>query len=68
MVGEPGDLAALAQANGNPVPGVAPAAKPMGRLVAHHIRPRLPGGKPNRLAENTTSDEQYERILEVARS
>ena len=25
-------------------------------------------GKPNRLAENTTSDEQYERILEVARS
>ena len=42
-----GDLAALTQANGKPVPGVAPAAKQMGRLVAHNIRARLAGGKTN---------------------
>ena len=42
-----GDLAALTQANGKPVPGVAPAAKQMGRLVAHNIRARLSGGKTN---------------------
>ena len=36
-----GDLAALLQANGKPVPGVAPAAKQMGRLVAANIRARL---------------------------
>ena len=40
-----GDLAALMQANGKPVPGVAPAAKQMGRLVAANIRARL-AGKP----------------------
>ena len=40
-----GDLAALLQANGKPVPGVAPAAKQMGRVVAHNIRARL-AGKP----------------------
>ena len=39
-----GDLASLAQADGKPVPGVAPAAKQMGRLVAHNIRMRLSGG------------------------
>lgn len=39
-----GDLASLAQADGKPVPGVAPAAKQMGRLVAHNIRMRLFGG------------------------
>ena len=39
-----GDLASLAQADGKPVPGVAPAAKQMGRLVAHNIRMRLCGG------------------------
>ncbi len=38
-----GDLAALLQANGKPVPGVAPAAKQMGRLVASNIRARLVG-------------------------
>ena len=38
-----GDLASLKQANGKPVPGVAPAAKQMGRLVAHNIRARLAG-------------------------
>ena len=38
-----GDLAALAQANGKPVPGVAPAAKQMGKLVAHNLRARLAG-------------------------
>ena len=45
-----GDLAALTQANGKPVPGVAPAAKQMGRLVAHNIRARLSGGKTNAFA------------------
>ena len=38
-----GDLASLMQANGKPVPGVAPAAKQMGRVVAHNIRARLRG-------------------------
>ncbi len=38
-----GDLAALNQANGKPVPGVAPAAKQMGKYVADVIRARLHG-------------------------
>lgn len=38
-----GDLAALAQADGKPVPGVAPAAKQMGAHVARVIRDRLAG-------------------------
>lgn len=38
-----GDLAALARADGRPVPGVAPAAKQMGRYVARVIRARLSG-------------------------
>ncbi len=37
-----GDLAAVAQ-DGRPVPGVAPAAKQMGRHVAQSIRARLEG-------------------------
>ncbi|WP_038053981.1 NAD(P)/FAD-dependent oxidoreductase [Thermomonas fusca] len=41
-----GDLAALAQADGRPVPGVAPAAKQMGRYVAQVIRARLSGQAP----------------------
>jgi len=45
-----GDLAALMQANGKPVPGVAPAAKQMGRLVAHNIRARLSGAATNAFA------------------
>ena len=40
-----GDLVALTQANGRPVPGVAPAAKQMGKYVAQVIRARL-DGKP----------------------
>jgi len=40
-----GDLAVLSQANGKPVPGVAPAAKQMGKYVAEVIRARL-HGKP----------------------
>ncbi|MCC7634345.1 NAD(P)/FAD-dependent oxidoreductase [Stenotrophomonas rhizophila] len=36
-----GDLAALSQADGKPVPGVAPAAKQMGRHVAAIIGARL---------------------------
>ena len=40
-----GDLVALIQANGRPVPGVAPAAKQMGKYVAQVIRARL-DGKP----------------------
>lgn len=38
-----GDLVALTQANGRPVPGVAPAAKQMGKYVAQVIRARLDG-------------------------
>ncbi|MBX9400665.1 NAD(P)/FAD-dependent oxidoreductase [Lysobacter sp. BMK333-48F3] len=38
-----GDLASLQQANGQPVPGVAPAAKQMGGYVARAIRARLRG-------------------------
>lgn len=38
-----GDLAALAQADGKPVPGVAPAAKQMGAHVARVILERLAG-------------------------
>lgn len=38
-----GDLAAIAQADGRPVPGVAPAAKQMGRYIADVIRARLDG-------------------------
>ena len=40
-----GDLAALTQADGRPVPGVAPAAKQMGKHVADTVRARL-HGKP----------------------
>ncbi|GHC12364.1 NAD(P)/FAD-dependent oxidoreductase [Thermomonas carbonis] len=45
-----GDLASLTQANGKPVPGVAPAAKQMGGLVARNIRARLSGGKTSAFA------------------
>ncbi|WP_426805926.1 FAD-dependent oxidoreductase, partial [Stenotrophomonas sp. SrG] len=38
-----GDLAALLQADGRPVPGVAPAAKQLGQHVAATIRARLDG-------------------------
>jgi NADH:ubiquinone reductase (H+-translocating) len=38
-----GDLATLVQANGKPVPGVAPAAKQMGAHVARLIRARIAG-------------------------
>jgi NADH:ubiquinone reductase (H+-translocating) len=41
-----GDLAAARQANGNPVPGVAPAAIQEGRWVAKAIRARLDGRDP----------------------
>ncbi|MGN6152890.1 MAG: NAD(P)/FAD-dependent oxidoreductase [Lysobacteraceae bacterium] len=40
-----GDLAAL-QCDGRPVPGVAPAAKQMGRYLGQSIRTRLGGGTP----------------------
>lgn len=39
-----GDLASVTQANGKPVPGVAPAAKQMGRHAATRILARLRGG------------------------
>jgi NADH dehydrogenase len=38
-----GDLAAVAQPGGQPVPGIAPAAKQMGRHVARVIEARLRG-------------------------
>lgn len=39
-----GDLAALTLPDGRPVPGVAPAAKQMGRYVARSLRAGLAGG------------------------
>ncbi len=39
-----GDLASIMQADGSPVPGVAPAAKQMGLHVGTIIRTRLKGG------------------------
>ncbi|MFK8251886.1 NAD(P)/FAD-dependent oxidoreductase [Ancylobacter terrae] len=41
-----GDTAAVIDANGNPVPGIAPAAKQQGRYVASVIRARLAGKPP----------------------
>lgn len=38
-----GDLASIKQANGQPVPGVAPGAKQMGAYVARAIRAKLGG-------------------------
>jgi NADH dehydrogenase len=38
-----GDLASIARADGRPVPGVAPAAKQMGRHAAQTIRARMSG-------------------------
>lgn len=43
-----GDLAAIEQ-NGRPVPGVAPAAKQMGRFVADSVRRRLHGDSAPRV-------------------
>ena len=39
-----GDTATIADASGNPVPGIAPAAKQEGRYVAALIKARLNGG------------------------
>jgi NADH dehydrogenase len=41
-----GDTVSIAAWNGQPVPGIAPAAKQEGRHVADAIRARLGGGKP----------------------
>ncbi len=49
-----GDLAAVAQPDGTPVPGVAPAAKQMGQFVATRIRARL--DRPAAMHEPSTSD------------
>lgn len=43
-----GDLAAATRADGRPVPGVAPAAKQMGRHVAKAMLARLKGGATTR--------------------
>jgi NADH dehydrogenase len=43
-----GDLAGIEQANGKPVPGVAPAAKQMGQHVGTMIRARLLGSDERR--------------------
>ncbi len=43
-----GDLAAIEQSDGKPVPGVAPAAKQMGRHVGGAIRARLQGSDERR--------------------
>jgi NADH:ubiquinone reductase (H+-translocating) len=39
-----GDTATISDASGNPVPGIAPAAKQQGRYVASLIKARLNGG------------------------
>ena len=44
-----GDLAAIEQPDGTPVPGVAPAAKQMGRHAGSTIRARLQGSDERRL-------------------
>ena len=41
-----GDTAAVSDARGDPVPGIAPAAKQQGRYVARAIAARIAGGKP----------------------
>ena len=41
-----GDLAAVSRPDGRPVPGVAPAAKQMGRYLANSLRVRLAGRQP----------------------
>jgi NADH dehydrogenase len=41
-----GDTVVIAGPDGNPVPGIAPAAKQQGRYVAESIKLRLRGGKP----------------------
>src|SRR6201996_5843090 len=41
-----GDTVSIADAKGNPVPGIAPAAKQQGRHVAASIKARLAGEKP----------------------
>jgi NADH:ubiquinone reductase (H+-translocating) len=41
-----GDTVVIAGPDGNPVPGIAPAAKQQGRYVADAIKLRLRGGKP----------------------
>ena len=46
-----GDAAALEQANGSPVPGVAPAAVQGGEFVACHIGARIHGIKPEAVFE-----------------
>jgi NADH dehydrogenase len=43
-----GDLASVVQEHGQPVPGVAPAAKQMGRYVAEILRARWRGQPLNR--------------------
>lgn len=43
-----GDLACVSQANGKPVPGVAPAAKQMGRHAGHAIHASLQGDDSRR--------------------
>src|SRR4029077_15447170 len=41
-----GDTVTIADAKGNPVPGIPPAAKQQGRHVAASIKARLSGEKP----------------------
>ena len=41
-----GDTVVIADPDGNPVPGIAPAAKQQGRYVADAIKARLRGDKP----------------------
>jgi NADH dehydrogenase len=51
-----GDTAAVADSDGKPVPGIAPAAKQMGRYVAEVLAARATGKAiPGRSAINITA-------------
>ncbi len=60
-----GDLAALVQANGQPVPGVAPAAKQMGTFVAARIRAHL--GTPAGRSSSAFAYQDYGNLATIGR-
>jgi len=60
-----GDLAALLQTNGHPVPGVAPAAKQMGTYVAATVKARLKGQPGQKLKPFAYAD--YGNLATIGR-
>ena len=61
-----GDLAAVVQASGQPVPGVAPAAKQMGKHVARMMRQRLRGG-PDTVSRPAFNYQDYGNLATIGR-